>query len=161
MDGFGLPLMEDDRLLELGMMVLHEILSRQLHASKKGVAKKKAPAKQKKAVAISDEEVSLTIDDLPDSYDSPAPTHAHDLVTPPAPRKKKAPAKKAEQDERVGIPCSTSPDHLEYYADQIQELAEEVHKADAAPRKKKAPAKAKGGCAASAEEEGRVVEECD
>jgi len=93
MEGFGLPLLDDDRLLELGMMVLHEILSRQLHASKKGVAKKKAPAKQKKAVAISDEEVSLTIDDLPDSYDSPAPTHAHDLVAPPAPRKKKAPAK--------------------------------------------------------------------
>ena len=71
MDGFGLPLMEDERLLELGMMVLHEILSRQLHASKKGVAKKKAPAKQKKAVAISDEEVSLTIDDFPESsFDS-------------------------------------------------------------------------------------------
>jgi hypothetical protein len=93
MDGFGLPLMEDERLLELGMMVLHEILSRQLQASKKAVAKKKAPAKQKKAVVISDEEVTLSINDLPDSFDSPAPTHASEFVTPPAPRKKKAPAK--------------------------------------------------------------------
>ena len=100
-----IPTMDDEVLLNLGLMVLHEILMRRLHLNAGGIQpKKKAVAKggaTKKvthaaAVVITDEEVPfdlLGVDDLTgDAYESPAPTFASHEA-PGAPKKKKAPAK--------------------------------------------------------------------
>jgi hypothetical protein len=96
-----LPLLDDEKLLELGLHVLHEILSRRLKfGSIAPATKKKAPAKKKVAeqprLTISDEELALDlVEDLNgDSYDSPQPSSASQ-ETPAAPKKKKAPKAKA------------------------------------------------------------------
>jgi hypothetical protein len=98
--------MDDEVLLNLGLMVLHEILMRRLHLNAGGIQpKKKAVAKgaaAKKvthaaAIQISDEEVPfdlLGVEELTaESYESPAPTFVSSQDAPGAPKKKKGPAK--------------------------------------------------------------------
>lgn len=103
MDAIKPNTLDDETLLNLGLTVLHEILTRRLHLNTDGIVPKKKAVRQPKkvtqaAVLVSDEEVPidlLNIEELTaEAYDSPPPTAAG--AAPGAPKKKKAPAKKAE-----------------------------------------------------------------